>query len=233
MSEASGPEGATQKGLEEKFKKLKEERKRAQLRTGMTHEEATEALRQAIINFKQANKDFNNHREVKDMLKSSLHERRLRWEQFRRQITAMARIMFVYLLSERGFRGQLLMNHARRLLDLSIEPDITKKSGAGRGTRTLSGGEKSFSTICLLLSLWEAMGSPVRCLDEFDVFMDQVNRDISMKMMIEAARRSASRQFVLITPQSMNNIKLKDDVKIHKMSDPERGQTTLTQFVAA
>jgi chromosome segregation ATPase len=97
----------------------------------------------------------------------------------------------------------------------------------------LSGGEKSFSTICLLLALWEAMGSPVRCLDEFDVFMDQINRDVSMNMMVGAARRAVSRQFILITPQSMNNANIGDDVTIHKMSDPERGQTTLTQFVGA
>lgn len=46
-----------------------------------------------------------------------------------------------------------------------VEPDITKDS-AGRGAKTLSGGEKSFSQVCLLLALWEAMGSPIRCLDE-------------------------------------------------------------------
>ena len=49
-----------------------------------------------------------------------------------------------------------------------MEPDITKDS-TGRGAKTLSGGEKSFSQICLLLSLWEAMGSPIRCLDELYV----------------------------------------------------------------
>jgi structural maintenance of chromosomes protein 6 len=35
------------------------------------------------------------------------------------------------------------------------------------------------------------------------------------------------RQFILITPQAMNNVKILDDVKVHKMSDPERGQTAL------
>jgi chromosome segregation ATPase len=37
--------------------------------------------------------------------------------------------------------------------------------------KSLSGGEKSYSTICLLLSLWASMRNPFRALDEFDVFM--------------------------------------------------------------
>ena len=75
----------------------------------------------------------------------------------------------------------------------------------------------------------------MRCLDEFDVFMDQVNRDVSMKMIISAARNAISRQFILITPQAMSAATTDnaDDVKIIKMRDPERGQQTLTQFVAA
>ena len=146
---------------------------------------------------------------------------------FLQMITARSRIAFAYLLSERQFRGNVLVNHDDKLLDIKVEPDLSRVSDAGRGTKTLSGGEKSFSTICLLLSIWEAMGSPIRCLDEFDVFMDNVNRATSMTMMIQAARRSVGRQFILITPQSMNNVEMGDDVKVHRMSDPERGQTTL------
>lgn len=46
--------------------------------------------------------------------------------------------------------------------------------------------------------------------------MDSVNRDIAMKMMVGAARLAVSRQFILITPQSMANVSLGEDVKIHK-----------------
>jgi structural maintenance of chromosomes protein 6 len=146
----------------------------------------------------------------------ALNTRKERWKRFRQEISVRARVTFNYLLSERQFRGSLNVDHQNGRLDIHIQPDITVNSNAGRQTKTLSGGEKSFSTICLLLALWDAMGSPIRCLDEFDVFMDNVNRDIAMKMMIQAARRAVGRQYILITPQAMNNkhVGSADDVRI-------------------
>lgn len=55
---------------------------------------------------------------------------------------------------------------SKSLTSFKIEPDGTKSDGQGRATHGLSGGEKSFSTICLLLAIWEAMGAPIRALDE-------------------------------------------------------------------
>jgi hypothetical protein len=55
-----------------------------------------------------------------------------------------------------------------------------------------------------------------------DVFMDNVNRDISMKMMIQAARRAIGRQYILITPQAMNGIQSVGDVKIIKYAPLDR-----------
>ena len=46
-------------------------------------------------------------------------------------------------------------------------------------------------------------------------------------MIIQAARRAVGRQFIFITPQSMSNVNQTADVKIIKMTDPERGQTSL------
>ncbi|KAJ3607068.1 hypothetical protein NHX12_026583 [Muraenolepis orangiensis] len=69
--------------------------------------------------------------------------------------------------------------------------------------RSLSGGERSFSTVCFVLSLWAITEAPFRCLDEFDVFMDMVNRRISMDMMLKIAKAQRFRQFIFLTPQSM------------------------------
>lgn len=150
------PDDESLESLQARYNRIEAEHKRAERSMGMTLEEATTAHRDTMNKFKQAKKDYDNLREVESMLKDSLRERKIRWEQFRRCIAARARITFSYLLSERGFRGQLLVDHRKRLLDINIEPDITKKSSAGRSTKTLSGGEKSFSQICLLLSMWEA-----------------------------------------------------------------------------
>ncbi|KAB5592896.1 Structural maintenance of chromosomes protein 6 [Ceratobasidium theobromae] len=93
--------------------------------------------------------------------------------------------------------------------------------------KALSGGEKSFSTICLLMSLWEALGCPIRCLDEFDVFMDQVNRHIAMQTMVQTAKASDKKQYIIITPLDVSS-NIATGVRIHKMADPERGQTQLS-----
>lgn len=225
------PEGATLETLTVKHQKLQEDERRAVRELGMSIEAAATAALTATKAFKQAKDDYQQLADANDCLQRSLTDRRFRWRKFRHHITARARIIFLYLLSERGFRGELLMNHTKRLLDLKIEPDITRRNGGGYSTKSLSGGEKSFSQICLLLAMWEAMGSPLRCLDEFDVFMDAVNRNLSVKMIIEAARDSVGRQYILISPGSKADITQAPDVRVCELGAPQRGQGNLDSNV--
>jgi chromosome segregation ATPase len=221
------PEGETFDSLERKLRRLVQDREECERELGGSQEELLAKAKEAKLAYMQAKSQALNLSKMAQHFKLSLSDRSLRWQKFRRHIASRARITFGYLLSERNFRGQLSIDHASKHLEIHVEPDITRTNDEGRQAKTLSGGEKSFSTICLLLALWDAMGSPIRCLDEFDVFMDNVNRDISMRMMIQAARRAVGRQYILITPQAMGNVPLEEDVKIIKMRDPERGQTTL------
>ncbi|KAF1830546.1 P-loop containing nucleoside triphosphate hydrolase protein [Decorospora gaudefroyi] len=221
------PAGRTAEELSNILTRLVATRKSAEQQLGGSQDELLRQANDAKRTHQEAMQEFEHIKSLRNQLMNTLNSRKTRWKQFRSGISTRARVTFNYLLSERKFRGTLMIDHKKSLLDIHVQPDIMERSGDGRQTKTLSGGEKSYSTVCLLLSLWDAMGSPIRCLDEFDVFMDSVNRERSMIMIIEAARRSIGRQFIFITPQSMSKVTQTSDVKIIRMTDPERGQTAL------
>jgi hypothetical protein len=170
------------------------------------------------------------------------------------------------MTKSRGFIGQMKVEHSEKKLYLLVDPDAErakrdKSSGAASSESnnlSLSGGEKSFSTVCFIISLWEAMDSPFRALDEFDVFMvwgegvfifllfksfkkflshrlwvcrqDQVNRLKSIELLMSIARSQIQRQFILLTPLSLSSIKANDHVTVICMRPPERGQLTLNDM---
>ena len=46
-------------------------------------------------------------------------------------------------------------------------------------------------------------GKSFHCLDEFDVFMDLMNRCISMQLILEGAETLQSKQFTFLAPHDM------------------------------
>ena len=208
--------GETEVSIRKKYEKLEKDYKRYQQQIGASREEIAAEAARTDTAYRNALRQIHDQEKLAYKLKASLIERRERWKKFRSFISCRAKAQFTYFLSERSFRGRLITDHKQKLLELSVEPDITKRDGSGRGAKTLSGGEKSFSQICLLLSIWEAMGSPIRCLDEFDVFMDSVNRKMSIDMLVGAARQSVGRQFVLISPGTKEDFKHIPDVHVRE-----------------
>jgi chromosome segregation ATPase len=96
-------------------------------------------------------------------LYNALVERKRRFIIFRNSICTKAKELFTHLVSLRGYKGKLVVDHGKGQLKVKVDP-------GGKGTRkdpkSLSGGEKSFAQVCMLLAVWEAMGSPLRALDE-------------------------------------------------------------------
>jgi len=186
-------------------------------------------MNDAFLRLRVAEKELKEMSALNKQIKKSLMTRLNRWHDFRKHIALRTKMHFQYHLAARGYYGKLLFNHDHESLQLKVqtEEQAATQGGQDKDPRSLSGGEKSYSTICLLLSLWEAIGCPIRCLDEFDVFMDAVNRRISMKKMIDTANTSDGKQYILITPQDMSHVELGPSVRIHRMGDPERGQSAL------
>ncbi|KAF7545651.1 hypothetical protein G7Z17_g9018 [Cylindrodendrum hubeiense] len=217
------PDNETHKSIEKKYEKVREQLAQRERRLGATDQQIYDRATETRERYEDVIKQTRDVDDTISSLKRAIEQRLHLWRQFQRQISARIRIQFNYLLSERGFRGKIDLDHRARKVQIQIEPDETRKSAAGRNTKTLSGGEKSFSSICMLLSVWEAIGSPIRCLDEFDVFMDNVNRAISTNMLVDAARRSVSRQYILITPNAIEGrARLDKDVKIIRLVDPRQ-----------
>ncbi|OIW26833.1 P-loop containing nucleoside triphosphate hydrolase protein [Coniochaeta ligniaria NRRL 30616] len=217
------PEGETHESLNAQYASITKQIKELQRQHGISDQDAFALRDKTKATLDKVRQDYEVSKTTVERLKRTLNQRLTKWQLMQRFISAHARSSFAYLLRERRFRGQLMINHREKQLSLRVEPDKAQKNGSGQSTKTLSGGEKSFSSICLLLSIWESMGAPLRCLDEFDVFMDNVNRAVSTKMLMTAARRSVGRQYIFITPNAIDGKNSLDkDVKIIRLGDPRQ-----------
>lgn len=73
------------------------------------------------------------------------------------------------ILRLRNYVGNLVPDHQNKTLKISVIPrdhDTASVSSA----RALSGGERSYSTVAFLISLWSCVDHPFYFLDEYDVF---------------------------------------------------------------
>lgn len=94
-----------------------------------------------------------------------------------------------------------------------------------KDVKALSGGERSFATLSLLLAIGESLETPFRVMDEFDVFLDPIARKIAMDNLVKVAKNMEHRQFIFITPQDVSNLQTDPKLKIHKMQPPKRKST--------
>ncbi|KAG7571500.1 hypothetical protein FFLO_00516 [Filobasidium floriforme] len=182
-------------------------------------------------------------------LNSTVNDRKRDWTALRADVTMRTRDGFSDYLQVRGFSGNLIIDHTHSTLDMKVDTDLSTQSkhSKEKDTRSLSGGETSFTTLCLILAIWYNVKSPLRCLDEFDVYMDAENRKLAMSLLVRVAtgvdvsagkqlsnggdvvgKHGDERQYILISPQEMSGAKLPPTVKVLRMPDPERGQTRLT-----
>lgn len=130
-----------------------------------------------------------------------------------------AMLSFEESLALRGFLGELRFGFAEKTLTMLVQTPVDQKP---RTVESLSGGEKSFTQIALLLAIWRVMDLRIRGLDEFDVFMDSVNRTISIRLLLTQLRMYPKSQSIFITPQDITTIGDLDqtDVRIHQMAAP-------------
>ncbi|XP_010423182.1 PREDICTED: structural maintenance of chromosomes protein 6A [Camelina sativa] len=122
-------------------------------------------------------------------------------------------------LSKKGISGQILVSYADKTLSIEVKMPQDATNSAVRDTRGLSGGERSFSTLCFALALHNMTEAPIRAMDEFDVFMDAVSRKISLDTLVDFAIEKGS-QWMFITPHDISMVKSHEKVKKQQLAAP-------------
>ncbi|KAK6188575.1 hypothetical protein SNE40_004723 [Patella caerulea] len=190
------------------------------------YEEITKKYKETGDAFRKIKHEVTQLRKFNENMEKIMANRNKQYSKLRQYIALRAKYFFIILLSNRTYQGKMSFNHKEESLEITVMPAIQGGESA-KDLKSLSGGERSFSTVCFILALWDAMESPFRCLDEFDVFMDMVNRRISMDMMMVVAKEQTGRQFIFLTPQDMSQLDITQNFRIFRMPNPDRGQQTL------
>ena len=154
-------------------------------------------------------------------LAQSLETRRKGFKKIRSSTCNNVNQNFCSQLNARKYIGTLVFNHKDKTMTIQVNPNNKEMSSGldvDRDIRSLSGGEKSYSSVSLILALWQSMTPPFRVLDEFDVFMDTINRKIAISNILNFARMERKDQFIFLTPLGTDNIDTdKDDIRIIKL----------------
>ncbi|MCL7034542.1 hypothetical protein MKW94_013465 [Papaver nudicaule] len=122
-------------------------------------------------------------------------------------------------LSNKNISGHVKVSYEEKTLALEVKMPQDTSNNNVRDTRGLSGGERSFSTLCFALALHEMTEAPFRAMDEFDVFMDAVSRKISLDTLVEFAVEHGA-QWIFITPHDISMVTPGPSVKKQQMAAP-------------
>ncbi|CAA0401302.1 unnamed protein product [Arabidopsis thaliana] len=145
-----------------------------------------------------------------------------RWNKLQRNKDLLKRELtwqFNHHLGKKGISGNIRVSYEDKTLSIEVKMPQDATNSAVRDTRGLSGGERSFSTLCFTLALQNMTEAPIRAMDEFDVFMDAVCRKISLDTLIDFALKQGS-QWMFITPHDISMVKSHEKIKKQQMAAP-------------
>lgn len=198
----------TQKAIEEVDKMV-----------GIRYEDIQQQVIKDEEQLRTATETFNNLHEIYQDLSLDIKQRYKAFQVYANATITEVSRLFESALEVRKYSGKLKIDTEKKRIQMLVSP---KGSEEIRTVDSLSGGEKSFTQVAFLLSIWKVMDSKIRGLDEFDVFMDSVNRKVSMDLLLNELETVPKSQTIFITPQDITSFTKLDanDVKIHQMASP-------------
>jgi chromosome segregation ATPase len=174
------------------------------------------------------------HQELNTLIVKLSHDvtkRVAKLKTMREQNSKTVKRQFNNYLQNRRMKGKVVFDHDNQTLNMLVQTDENDTNTLTSDVRNMSGGERSYVTLCLLLSLGHIIECPFRLMDEYDVFMDQITRRTTLKQiqMYAVDPIQNGRQFIIITPQDLSDVQTSNDVRVHRVKPPVRGAARSAQ----
>ncbi|XP_054268825.1 structural maintenance of chromosomes protein 6 [Macrosteles quadrilineatus] len=224
-SQACGEEIKTRRSKEEVKTELKTVKRfltSLENQLGGSEEELQNTLRERQASFDSVTNHLNEVRKFVKKQLDTLLMRKQRQLKLQKIMMSTAKHHFQMALKERNLEGKLQFDVPNKSLEIKISrPENEEQGGKNRDTFSLSGGEKSFATVCFIMALWLEIELPFHFMDEFDVFMDGINRKVVIDMLLDHANNS-NQQFIFLTPLDASSIPTSDNITIHRLKPPRQ-----------
>ncbi|XP_016981507.2 structural maintenance of chromosomes protein 6 [Drosophila rhopaloa] len=151
-------------------------------------------------------------------LRMAYHQRAQLFQRCRHHYFTMVQFQFEQALAMRQFKVSFESSDKEKTWKINVFPPSGNETS---NTRSLSGGERSFTTVSLLKGLWSTSDHPFYFLDEYDVFTDEVNRKFITEILIGEGLEWMSRQYCFLTPQD-TAVEASNHITVHKLEAPDR-----------
>jgi chromosome segregation ATPase len=171
----------------------------------LAYRDLPEDVEQLYAKYRQRHDELARRlQEISEAKRKALeeYERRKRaWLESLRALLERVSARYSELLGSVDGVGEVRLVEGRELEEMGLEVLVGFRGQEPRVLNhlTQSGGERSVATVLFLLALQDMIRSPLRALDEFDVHMDAVNRELLFKAILARAKEAGG-QWLVITP---------------------------------
>eukprot|EP00850_Spirogloea_muscicola_P006611 SM000031S11620 [mRNA] locus=s31:685018:693475:- [translate_table: standard] len=216
---ALGPCNLTMEGLRAKVTLLQERIDRDSRRQNTSNEELVREYQDVADQVSERVRTLEVGHERYKRLRSLMAIRAKGLILMAKHLKSQASWLFNSHLLRKGFRGKLDIDYDKNALELKVVMPSDSSGTAVKDTRALSGGERSFSTLAFVLTLHGMSESPIRAMEEFDIYMDDVTRKICLETLVKFATYEGS-QWIFITPHDISMVEPGPLLKKQQMRAP-------------
>jgi chromosome segregation ATPase len=227
----------TRKALEKKYQHLSRTIEDVEREAGGNLADLEVELASALDKLRRDGHDMAKNLNLFKGLQEAYKKREAKLFQVDDYVERTVSAKFKHYMKKKGHFGQIRVKRKEKKLEIGVRIGQDKnKDAVIKDLKQLSGGERSFATVAFALALGGETDTPFRAMDEFDVFMDSVNRKIAMENLISFAAENPNLQFIFLTPQDMSvlvaardriravGINVPDDfIKVVSMKPPRGG----------